>query len=128
MPKPAAQGHLRQEHSTRRVLERVRRRIEALGPYQSLFLLAVPTALVEPFKLVAVAVAGDGHWITGTCMIIAAYATSLLVVERLFVIVKPKLMRLSWFARAWHWLVGRRLVVWLASAKARMGRRINALF
>jgi hypothetical protein len=33
-------------------------RIEGLDAYQSLFLLAVPTATVEPLKLVAVAVAG----------------------------------------------------------------------
>jgi hypothetical protein len=84
---------------------RLRRIIEGLGPYQSLVLLAVPTALVEPFKLIAVAVAGDGHWITGTVMIVAAYATSLLVVERLFRIVKPKLLTLPWFARLWAWFL-----------------------
>jgi hypothetical protein len=37
-------------------------------------------------------VAGEGHWITGTAMIIAAYLGSLLVVERIFRIVKPKLL------------------------------------
>jgi hypothetical protein len=79
--------------------------IEGLGPYQSFALLAVPTSLVEPLKLVAVAVAGDGHWITGTVMIIAAYAASLLLVERLFSIVKPKLLTLPWFARLWCWVV-----------------------
>ena len=47
------------------------------------------------------AIAGDGHWITGTVMIIASYATSILLVERLFVIVKPKLLKLRWFARLW---------------------------
>ena len=83
----------------------LRRRIEALGPYQSLLLLCVPTCLVEPTKLLALAVVGDGHWITGTAMIIGAYATSLLLVERLFRIVKPKLLTLRWFARAWEWLV-----------------------
>ena len=51
-------------------LSRLRRRIEGLGPYQSLVLLAIPTSLVEPLKLVAVAVVGDGYWITGTVMII----------------------------------------------------------
>ena len=81
--------------------ERLRHWIERLGPYQSLLLLAVPTSIVEPLKLIAVAIAGDGHWITGTVMIIAAYATSLLLVERLFMIVKPKLLKLRWFARLW---------------------------
>ena len=37
-------------------------------------------------------------------MIVAAYATSLLLLERIFVIVKPKLMTLNWFARLWTWL------------------------
>jgi hypothetical protein len=72
------------------LLANLRGRIERLSPYRSLALLAIPTSLVEPLKLVAIAVAGEGHWITGTTMIIAAYATSLFLVERLFSILKPK--------------------------------------
>jgi hypothetical protein len=34
-------------------------------------------------------------------MIMAAYLGSLFVVERLFRIVKPKLLMLPWFARLW---------------------------
>jgi hypothetical protein len=63
--------------------------IERLGPYQSLLLLAIPTSLVEPLKLIAVAVAGEGHWITGTVMIIVAYGCSLLFVERKAQIIEP---------------------------------------
>jgi hypothetical protein len=85
-----------------------RRAIEQLGPYQSLLLLAVPLCIVEPLKLVAIAVAGKGHWITGTGMIIAAYAASIFVVERLFLIVKPKLLQLEWFAWAWERFVALR--------------------
>jgi hypothetical protein len=80
-----------------------RARIERLGPYQSLALLLLPASIVEPLKLIAVAVAGDGHWVTGAAMIVAAYAASLLLVERLFRIVKPKLLTLPWFARLWGW-------------------------
>src|SRR5690242_11605216 len=47
--------------------------IEGLGPYQSLLLLAVPVSLVEPLKLIGVAIAGAGHWITGTVAVICAY-------------------------------------------------------
>jgi hypothetical protein len=83
---------------------RVRRRIEALGPYQSLFLLIVPTSLIEPLKLIAVYVAGEGHWVTGTAMIVLAYCGSLLLLHRLFGIVKPKLLTLPWFAKVWGWL------------------------
>jgi hypothetical protein len=78
--------------------------IEGLGPYQSLLLLAVPASLVEPLKLIGVAIAGAGHWITGTVAVICAYAASLLLVERLFAIVKPKLLTLSWFAVLWDWV------------------------
>ena len=84
---------------------RLRRAIERLGPYQSLALLAVPLCIVEPSKLAAVAIAGEGHWFTGTVVIVAAYLASFLVVERLFAIVKPKLLQLAWFARLWSWIV-----------------------
>jgi hypothetical protein len=67
-------------------------------------LLAVPTSVVEPLQLIAVAVAGDGHWITGTAMIVVAYAVSLLLAER-FTIMKPQLLTLPWFARLWDWFL-----------------------
>ncbi len=89
----------------KQLLPRIRRAIENLGPWQSLALLALPTYIVEPMKLAAVAIAGEGHWLSGTAVIIAAYAASLLLVERLFVIVKPKLLKLHWFARLWSWLI-----------------------
>ena len=107
---------------TQGFLPRLRRYIERLGPYQSLVLLLIPTSLVEPLKLIAVAIAGEGHWITGTIMIVAAYATSLLLLERLFLIVKPKLMTLNWFARLWTWLTSLRVVRWLKGAKSALAR------
>lgn len=87
---------------------RLRRHIEGLGPYQSLVLLLVPASIVEPLKLVAVAIAGEGHWITGTAVIVCAYACSLFLVERLFRIVRPKLLTLPWFACLWNWLLSLR--------------------
>jgi hypothetical protein len=100
----------------------MRHGIEELGPYQPLVLLAVPMRIVEPLKLAAVAIAGDGHWITGTVVIVAAYAASRLGVERLFSIVKPKLMTLNWFARFWTWLIGLRVVRWLKVVKKAVSR------
>jgi hypothetical protein len=100
---------------------RIRRRIERLSPYASLCLLAVPVAIIEPLKLVAVVIAGSGHWITGTVAIVCAYALSLLLVERLFLIVKPKLLTLRWFAASWNWFVAVRGAVlgWLGFNRAR---------
>src|ERR1700716_2243450 len=82
--------------------------VTGLGPYQSLALLLVPVSVVEPLKLIAVAVAGEGHWIAGSAMVAGAYAVSLLFIERLFRRVKPKLLTLHWFAGLWRWLVGLR--------------------
>ena len=78
-----------------------RRRIQRLGPYPSLFLLAAPLAIVELLKLAAVFVLGEGHWLAGIAVMLSAYATSAFLVERLFRIVKPKLLTLSWFEWTW---------------------------
>jgi hypothetical protein len=83
-------------------LARARRRLQQLSPYPSLLVLLVPLLLVEPLKVAAVFVAGTGHWVTGTGVLIGAYAASLLFVERLFRVVKPKLLTLPWFAKLWH--------------------------
>jgi hypothetical protein len=52
---------------------------------------------------------------------IAAYTASLLVVERLFKIVRPKLMNLGWFATIWMWVTGVRLRIrsWFAATLAK---------
>jgi hypothetical protein len=94
-----------------------RRRLEQLGPYPSLLVLAVPLAVVEPFKLVAVLIAGGGHFVTGLFFLILTYVVSLVVTERLFIILKPKLLMLPWFAKSWRWFVAlRRLGLrWLRS-------------
>ncbi|WP_247337906.1 MULTISPECIES: hypothetical protein [unclassified Bradyrhizobium] len=105
------------------LLMSLKRRVENLGPYQSLFLLAVPTATVEPLKLVAVAVAGEGHWIAGTAMIATCYLLSLFVVERLFVIVKPKLLTIPWFAKLWTAILAVR--TWFVAAFRRMRARMS---
>ena len=86
------------------LLRSLRRCIERLGPYQSLLLVAVPLAIVEPLKLAVIFIAGDGHWITGAITMICAYAVSLFVAHWVFGIVKPKLLTLPWFAAFWNWL------------------------
>jgi|ERR1700712_393759 len=80
---------------------RFRRRIQQLSPFPSLLLLLVPIATVEPLKIAALVIAGKGHWFSGAVTIVAAYAASLLVTERLFRLIKPKLLLLPWFAAIW---------------------------
>jgi hypothetical protein len=91
------------------------RRLERLGSYQSLVILAIPLAIVEPLKLVALFVVGEGHFIAGILVMVCAYAGSLFITERLFVVLKPKLLTLRWFAFTWRWFVTVRdnLAYWL---------------
>jgi hypothetical protein len=105
----------------------LRRKLERLGPYQSLFVVAIPLAIAEPLKLVAVFVVGDGHFIAGILVMACCYAVSLFVTERLFIIVKPKLLKLRWFATIWRWFVTVRdaAIGWLRRKWAR-GRAVLA--
>ncbi len=96
----------------------MRRPIERLPPYPALALLAGPLAVVEPLKLATVFIAGDGHWIASGVVLLLAYAVSLFVTHWLFGVVKPKLLALPWFARAWRWFVTMR-----AKARRWVGNR-----
>ncbi len=108
-----------------RLLRHLRRHIERLGPYPSLVLVGVPLAVVEPLKLATAFIAGSGHWIGGAVTLIVAYAVSILMVERLFKIVKPKLLTLRWFAAAWKLFVAARAKTfgWLGT-KLALPRRL----
>jgi hypothetical protein len=75
-----------------------RRKIQQLGPFKCLALLLVPLLLVEPLKIAGIAFVGLGHWTAGACIIVGAYAASLLIIDRLFRVVKSKLMTMNWFA------------------------------
>jgi hypothetical protein len=87
---------------------KARNYIRNFSPYGCLLLLGAPLAIVEPLKLAAIFIFGTGHWITGSVVMLLAYSVSLLVVERLFKIVKPKLLTLRWFAVIWTWFVATR--------------------
>ncbi len=80
----------------------LRTTIERLRPYPSLLLLGIPWLIVECSKLAALVVAGEGHWLGGATFLVGAYGAGALGTERLFVIVKPKLLTLPWFANLWR--------------------------
>jgi hypothetical protein len=107
-----------------RISHSIHRFLDRLGPHQSLLILAIPLAIVEPLKLVALFVVGGGHFIAGVLVMICAYAGSLFITERLFVVLKPKLLTLSWFALAWQWFVTVRdkFIYWLRRRWTRLRR------
>ena len=75
----------------------------------------------EPLKLVAVFIFGSGHLLAGLIVMLCAYVASALLVERLFKIVKPKLLTLSWFVIIWKKVVDARRTAlrWLKSKRLR---------
>ena|ERR1041385_5708916 len=84
------------------VVTRFGRFLRRRNPYFCLIGLAVPIAIVEPLKLVALFILGNGHEVIGLTVILCAYAGSIFIVERLFKIVKPRLLELSWFAAGYN--------------------------
>jgi hypothetical protein len=96
----------------KRFMDRLQRRVERLPPYPALLILVIPLALVEPLKLTTILIAGEGHWITSGVVLALAYLVSLFVTHWLFLAVKPKLLTLPWFARAWKRFVIIRSRVW----------------
>lgn len=82
----------------------MRDHIDRIGPYASLAIVLVPLCIVEPLKLIALFVAGDGHWIGGLRSLLLAYAGSLFIVERLFRLLRPNMMRSPFLARTLVWL------------------------
>ena len=100
---------MRISHSTHRFLDR-------LGPYQSLLILAIPLAIVEPFKIGS---ALCGWWWPlyrrRSRDDLRLRGKSFYYRARLFVVLKPKLLTLPWFALAWRWFVTVRdkFIYWL---------------
>jgi hypothetical protein len=88
-----------------RLFVRLRSLLEALTPYQALVVLAVPFLILEPLKLLALVVIARGHVVTGTAGLVGLHGLSLLSTERLFAVVKPKLLTIRWFAYLWGYVV-----------------------
>ena len=88
-----------------RLFVRLRSVLEVLTPYQALVVLAVPFLILEPLKLLALVVIARGHVVTGTAGLVGLHGLSLLSTERLFAVVKPKLLTIGWFAYLWGYVV-----------------------
>ena len=58
--------------SKKKLLERVRRWVTSLGPYQSLALFAIPLIVLEPAKPLSGYLIGTGHFFPGALVFIVA--------------------------------------------------------
>jgi hypothetical protein len=76
-------------------------RIGALPPYGALCLFALPAILLFPVKLLALLAIAHGHAVTGVLVIVAAKLGGAAAVARIYLITRPRLLTIAWFAR-WH--------------------------
>jgi|SRR4029079_8964140 len=80
------------------ILRSIESLIVALPPYLALFVFGVPSLLLIPVKLLAFYFIAHGQETLGFLTVIAAKFVGTALVARLFVLTRPKLMRIGWFA------------------------------
>ena len=83
----------------------VERWIAGLPPYAALFTIALPTTLLLPLKFVAVWLLANNHFATATLLFLGAKLASTALIARVFILTKPALMRIGWFARVYGWFM-----------------------
>lgn len=74
--------------------------IAGLPPYGALLALGIPSAVLIPAKLVGVYFLTTGHFISAGVVIFLAKIASTALIARVFLLTKPALMQIGWFARA----------------------------
>lgn len=83
----------------------IERWIAGLPPYGALVVFALPTTLLLPLKLVAVWLLANEYFATATLVFFGAKVASTALIARVFILTKPSLMRIEWFARLYNWFV-----------------------
>ncbi len=79
--------------------------IAGLPPYGALTVFALPTAILLPIKFAAVYLLANGMVVTAGALFVGAKIASTALIARIFVLTKPALMRIGWFARAYGWFM-----------------------
>jgi hypothetical protein len=81
--------------------------IAGLPPYGALVALALPTSILFPLKIVSVLLLTQGYWLTAAALFVAAKIVSTALIARIFILAKPALMQIGWFATSFdrfvHW-------------------------
>lgn len=100
-----------------RIFARLDAFIRRLRPYPTLFLFAVPFAILEPPKLIAVWLMATGRFRVGLALLVVSHLASIVLVERLFHVTRDKLLMIPWFARGYGLVI--RLRDWALGILAR---------
>lgn len=85
-----------------------------LPPTGALVLFLVPSAVLFPVKLLALALVSRGYALLGIGTIVAAKVFGTALLARLFRLTKPKLLTFFWFRHLYEWLVAFRVRIYSA--------------
>jgi hypothetical protein len=98
------------------------RLLARLPPYAALVALALPASLLFPLKLLALWLLANEHFVSATLLFVGAKVASTALVARIFLLVKPSLMRIGWFAQAYNWFVPWKDALYAKIRESRMWR------
>jgi len=89
-------------------IARLETRITRLPPRTALAVFLLPELLLLPVKLAAVLFIARGRLLAGTAILVGAKVVSTGIVARIFVLTRPRLLEVAWFADAYaRWLIWR---------------------
>lgn len=111
-----------------RIWARLERAIAGLPPYGALAALALPTSLLFPLKLLAVYLVAQGKLVAASMLFVGAKIASTALIARLFLLTRPALMQIGWFAAAYDSLMPWKeaLFAWIRASWAwRYGRMVK---
>lgn len=81
-------------------------RARSLPPYPAMILFLLPGAVLLPVKLTALWLLANGHEVWGTSVFIAGKLLGTAIGARIYLVLRPTLVTLNWFARAEAWVFG----------------------
>ena len=76
--------------------------IARLPPYGALLVFSVPAAVLLPFKFLALYLLAGSHVLLAALVFITAKVVGTALVARIFILTKPQLMQIGWFARGYE--------------------------
>jgi hypothetical protein len=79
-------------------IRRLEAMIASLPAPAILLLFLIPVAILEPFKLYALYLFGQGKFVSGILTFVVAKVVGLGLAERLFAVGRDKLLSIAWFA------------------------------
>jgi hypothetical protein len=111
-----------------RIFARLELMIAGLPPYGALMALALPTSILFPLKLLAVYLVAKGQVFAAGLLFVGAKIASTALIARIFLLTKPALMQIGWFAAVYNVVMPWKeaLFAWIRASWAwRYGRMLK---